>query len=525
MVDKVNDPLHLVAHSRSAERGQEIVPPQQERYEGSATRRSLSRRRLSALRALAVVPFAGFAALSLSSFVATEQGGVRLSLPPLANASQALVDLANVDLGALAVAVPESAEDSYFWSAASIPPPADLEAERATRESVLALTAPDHLLEARALAERAEKVMRVRRGDTLMSLLTDAGIPREDALSTVDALRNVYDPRRIWAGQQISLHFDPLSDAPVFRGLSLDRSYDRRVVVAKADDGGFVAKEERRALHREHRLARATITSSLFEAGAEEGVPAAVLVELIRAYSYEVDFQREIRTGDSFEILYEEVRNDAGEVVPQGNIAYANLVLGGKAHRIFAFTPKSGIDDYFQENGQSVRKALLRTPVDGARISSRFGKRRHPVLGYTKIHKGLDFAAPTGTPIYAAGDGIVERANRYGSYGNYVRLRHSGTYKTAYAHLHRFASGMRAGKRVKQGQVIGYVGTTGRSTGPHLHYEVHVDGRQVNPLGLKLPAGEKLKGKDLDNFRVAKADIERLYASLGGVTRLAQKGE
>jgi len=264
------------------------------------------------------------------------------------------------------------------------------------------------------------------------------------------------------------------------------------------------------------------IKSSLFEAGAAAGIPPAVLVELIRAYSYDVDFQREIRQGDSFEVLYEQVKDDNGEVVHPGKIVYAELVLGDKATRIFRFTPKSGFTDFFHETGQSVRRALLRTPIDGARISSRFGKRRHPVLGYTKMHKGLDFAAARGTPIYAAGNATVEMAGRNGSFGNYIRLRHTGVYKTAYAHLKSIARGVRVGARVKQGQVIGYVGTTGRSTGPHLHYEVHVNGRQVNPLSVKLPAGEKLKGKELENFRLARSKVERTYARLNGVTRVAQ---
>ena len=185
------------------------------------------------------------------------------------------------------------------------------------------------------------------------------------------------------------------------------------------------------------------------------------------------------------------------------------MVLSGKPVRRYRYTPKSGVTDYFDEKGQSVRKTLMRTPIDGARLSSGYGMRKHPILGYSRMHKGVDFAAPRGTPIYAAGDGVVEMAGRNGGYGNYVRLRHTGSYKTAYAHMRGFAKGIRAGVRVKQGQVIGYVGTTGRSTGPHLHYEVMVDNKQTNPRSIKLPSGETLKGADLKAYEVARQDIDR----------------
>ena len=190
---------------------------------------------------------------------------------------------------------------------------------------------------------------------------------------------------------------------------------------------------------------------------------------------------------------------------------YATLILGGKRIELHRFTPESGRTDYFGPDGQSVRKTLMRTPIDGARISSGFGRRKHPVLGYTKMHRGTDFAASRGTPVYAAGDGVIERSSRNGAYGNYIRIRHNGTYKTAYAHLNGYAKGIRSGARVKQGQVIGYVGTTGRSTGPHLHYEVHVNGKQVNPRKIKMPSGEKLKGKDLEAFAAARHELQQLY--------------
>lgn len=235
------------------------------------------------------------------------------------------------------------------------------------------------------------------------------------------------------------------------------------------------------------------------------------MIELIRTFSFDVDFQREIQKNDGFEVLYETFTDINGQQARTGEVLYAGLILGGKRIELHRFTPESGRTDYFSPDGQSVRKTLMRTPIDGARISSGFGRRKHPVLGYTKMHRGTDFAAARGTPVYAAGDGVIERASRNGAFGNYVRIRHNSTYKTAYAHLNGYAKGMRSGTRVKQGQVIAYVGTTGRSTGPHLHYEVHVNGKQVNPRQIKMPSGERLKGKDLEAFAGARRDLQQLY--------------
>ena len=231
---------------------------------------------------------------------------------------------------------------------------------------------------------------------------------------------------------------------------------------------------------------------------------------MIRAFSFDVDFQRELQPGDRFALLYETLHEHDGQLAKPGDLLYAELVLSGKPIGIYRFTPESGITDYFTADGRSVRKSLLRTPIDGARISSGYGMRRHPILGYSKMHRGVDFAAPTGTPIYAAGHGTVEKAARFGGYGKYVRIRHNGSYKTAYAHLSRYGRGIKAGARVKQGQVIGYVGSTGRSTGPHLHYEVISNGKQVNPRSIKLPAGERLKGADLKAFQEARERIDAL---------------
>jgi murein DD-endopeptidase MepM/ murein hydrolase activator NlpD len=265
----------------------------------------------------------------------------------------------------------------------------------------------------------------------------------------------------------------------------------------------------------------ASINSSLYVAGVNLGIPPAIMIDLIHLYSFDVDFQRDIQPGDSFAVMYENQYDESGKAVQQGDITYAALTVGGQTLRLYRYKPGNGDVDYFNEKGESARKALLRTPVDGARISSTFGMREHPVLGYSRMHKGVDFAVPPGTPIYAAGNGTVEMAGIYGGYGRYVRLRHNSDYSTAYGHMSGFGAGIHPGARVHQGQVIGYVGSSGLATGPHLHYEVLRDGSQINPMGLKLPSGQKLVRADLAKFQQARADVDRRFAGLSPNAHIA----
>ncbi len=365
----------------------------------------------------------------------------------------------------------------------------------------------------------------VKSGDSLMQVLTAAGIERRQAHSAIESLRSVYDPRRLRVGDELRLKFAPPADGEEqaqlqFVGLTLPLAFDRDVAVRLRADGSFSAEEVEKSLDKQTERAVGEINSSLFVDGSDAGIPAAVLVELIRIYSFDVDFQREIQPGDRFELMFDRFYDKTGAPVSDGAIRYAKLTLRGKELPLYRYTTSDGDPDYFNADGESVRKALMRTPIDGARLSSRFGKRRHPILGYTRLHAGVDFAAPSGTPIYAAGNGVVEAIGRNGGYGNYVRLRHNSTYHTAYAHLKGYARGLKKGTRVRQGQVIGYVGSTGRSTGPHLHYEVHRDRKQINPLTLKLPSGEKLAGKRLAEFQTHRERIDRVFTAAADV-RLA----
>ncbi|MGF1605577.1 MAG: M23 family metallopeptidase [Rhodothalassiaceae bacterium] len=352
--------------------------------------------------------------------------------------------------------------------------------------------------------------MQLKAGDTLMAALMREGADRQDAYDAIDALRGEIDVRRLRAGTAGRLHFrnGQLDD------LVLRLEPDRELVSHRRSDG-FASAWRALPTTAVTGFAAGPISSSLYLAADAQGVPAHVILQLIRMFSYDVDFQRDIWPGDRFELIWERAVVQADGTIRDGAIAAARLSLRDKHFEIFRFIdPDTGEPAYFHRDGRSVRKSLLKTPIDGARLTSHFGPRRHPVLGYTRMHKGLDFGAPTGTPIYAAGDGVVERASRYGSYGHYVRIRHNSEYKTAYAHLSRYGAGIKAGARVRQGQIIGYVGATGRVTGAHLHYEVLKNGAQVNPRSLDLPAGTQLSGQALAALQALAAQHQDDLAAL-----------
>ncbi len=251
------------------------------------------------------------------------------------------------------------------------------------------------------------------------------------------------------------------------------------------------------------------IMSSLYKSATDKNIPANLIIEFARIYGFQVDFQRDIRRKDSFQIMYEVFVNDNKKVIETGNILYANLKLSGQDNSLYYFDYK-GSEGHYDKNGKSVKKALMKTPINGARLSSPFGMRKHPIDGFNKMHKGTDFAAPKGTPIMASGNGVVKKAGWCGGGGNCVVIKHNSTYQTVYAHMSKFAKGIGSGVRVKQGQTIGYVGSTGKSTGPHLHYEVIVNGKRINSQKLKLPSGKVLKNKQREIFETKKIKLDVL---------------
>jgi len=256
------------------------------------------------------------------------------------------------------------------------------------------------------------------------------------------------------------------------------------------------------------------ITNSLYQTALGLEIMPNIIIEFARLYGFQVDFQRDVWKNDSFQIIYEEFLNKDGKVIETGNIIFSNLNLQNKDLKLYRHEYEKDKIDYFDESGKSMRKTLMKTPINGARLSSSFGKRKHPILGFTKMHTGTDFAAPTGTPILASGDGLVVRAQWCGGGGNCVKIKHNRVYQTVYAHMSKFARGIKKGARVKQGQIIGYVGSTGLSTGPHLHYEVIENGKKINSQKLKLPSGKILKGDQRKIFEVNKIKIDVLKSNL-----------
>ena len=255
------------------------------------------------------------------------------------------------------------------------------------------------------------------------------------------------------------------------------------------------------------------ILQSLYKTAVDLDVQPNIVIEFARIYGFQVDFQRDIRKSDNFQIMYEVFENDDGKIFETGNIVFANLKLSGIDNALYYFDKKKS-EGHYDKNGKSVKKALMKTPINGARLSSAYGMRKHPIDGYNKMHKGTDFAAPSGTPIMASGDGVITRAKWCGGGGNCIKIKHNSTFQTVYAHMKNFARGIKVGLRVKQGQIIGYVGSTGKSTGPHLHYEVIENGKKINSQKLKLPSGKILSGKERELFEVKKIKLDVLKSEL-----------
>lgn len=371
----------------------------------------------------------------------------------------------------------------------------------------------------------SEKVLRLSSGETLVGALIRAGAERQEAQDAVDALAKTINPRKLQTGMEIKTGLETVPGMKAKKLLTVLVVPDalREVIAIRNLEGRYAVHEVAKTLTREQVRAAGRIEDSLFMAATRAGVPVPVLSDMIRLYSYDVDFQREIQPGDAFELYFERLVDADGATVKTGDLLFASLTLSGATHRLYRHVVAGGRVEYYDDKGRNVRKALLKTPIDGAKLSSSFGMRHHPILGFNMMHRGIDFAAPTGTPIVAAGDGLVEKAGRQDAYGNYVKIRHTKSHATAYAHLSRFAPGLKAGKRVRQGEVIGYVGSSGRSTGPHLHYEVLIGEKQVNPLSVKSPPNDPLVGKDLALFLNVKKELDAKIAAAPVATRVAQR--
>ena len=369
-----------------------------------------------------------------------------------------------------------------------------------------------------------EKIkVKVKSGDTMAEILQENNIGIDATNAIIKAMKKHYNPRNIRVGQKFDIEINHLTaEKAELKNIKIKTGKLSHIEVRPKGEK-FAAEKVKVKTDKQLARAGGVVSSSFYEAGDDAGIPAPVIVEMTKAFSYDIDFQRDIKPGQELEVLFEQlVSKEDGAVVGHGDLKYAAFKLRGKKMEVFKFTDKQGSTGYYKPNGESVRKALLKTPVK-ARISSKYGMRKHPILGYNRMHKGIDFAARSGTPIYAAGDGRINYAGRKGGYGNYIKIKHNNGYETAYAHMKKFAKGMRNGKYVKQGQVIGYVGSTGRSTGPHLHYEILKAGKHINPAGAKFRTGRVLKGTELANFKKQKSRLKNQLASLPRIVeRVAQ---
>ena len=337
-----------------------------------------------------------------------------------------------------------------------------------------------------------EDVYKLQSGEGLATLLARAGFTRADASAAINEVIGRASLRALPVGLEVRA---------TEHGFAFSTKSGREIYALRDPEEGWMAFTAIRPVERYVAYAQGIIDDSIYRAASASDIPDRALAEYIRVMGFSVDFQREVRSGDAFELLYEQaVDSITGDLV-ETKLHYAGLMLSGKQLGYYRFDHDGTRVGWYDRNGQSAARTLIRTPISGARLSSSFGMRRHPISGYNKMHKGVDFAAPSGTPIIAAGSGVVIKSGWLGAYGRYVRIRHNGTYSTAYAHMSRISRGITPGARVEQGQVIGYVGSSGRSTGPHLHYEILVNNRKVNPLTVSLPTGEKIPPELLAPFK------------------------
>jgi len=351
-------------------------------------------------------------------------------------------------------------------------------------------------------------------GDTYESIINNLEISKIEKKLLLKSIAKHKSLKILRTGQKFFFKIDQM-EGPTILEFKIETDKKNEMYFSRIiNKNTFISKLIEKNFSKEITYKEAIIKSSLYSSAINLGIKPNVIIEFARLYGFQVDFQRDIWKNDVFQIIYEEFKNEKGKVVDTGEIIYANLKLQNIDLQLYKFEYKKNKIDYFDENGKSVRKTLMKTPINGARLSSSFGNRKHPILGYNKMHTGTDFAAPKGTPVMASGDGKITRAKWCGGGGNCVKIKHNSTYQTVYAHLSKFGRGIKKGVRVKQGQIIGYVGSTGMSTGPHLHYEVIENGRKINSQKMKLPSGKILKGQERKLFEVNKIKIDVLKSEL-----------
>ena len=352
----------------------------------------------------------------------------------------------------------------------------------------------------------------IKKNDTVEKILKQYKV-KDSEIRKITAKLKEKKLANIYSGRKLSLILKKLeNNSNTVVSLVYPINNTASVEILKSQNN-FLVKENILQLYKKEVVVKNIIKNNLYKSAVDSGVEANIIIEFARIFGFEVDFQRDIRKGDWFEILYEKFEDDNNKVRDTGKIIYASMYVNGEEINLYNFKFNNE-EDYYDIKGKSITKSLMKTPINGARLSSSFGMRKHPILGYNKMHRGTDFAAPSGTPIMASGSGTVTRARWCGGGGNCVKIKHNSTYETIYAHMKAFAKGIKEGRKVKQGQIIGYVGSTGLSTGPHLHYEVIVNGKKVNSQKLKLPSGKILKGEERKQFEIDRIKVDLKLSSL-----------
>ena len=340
--------------------------------------------------------------------------------------------------------------------------------------------------------------LNLRRNEGIGPLLKMAGFNSNQVYGAVSAIKNIVNLKKLPVGLKVDV-LTPWNNK--LGAFSFQINNEFNVYAISDNKSNWSAFKAYRPIKKETLFVTGTIKSNLYLSAQEVGLPEDALIEFVQLMGYSIDFQRQIQTGDKFKILFKQSFDVLSEKrIGLEEISYAELNVSDESYKFYRFTDSEGKVGYYDEKGQSARKTLMKTPINGARLSSGFGMRKHPIKGFSAMHKGVDFGAPSGTPIFAAGDGILEKVGWLNGYGRYILIRHNSTYKTAYAHMSGWAKGIRRGARVNQGQIIGYVGSTGNSTGPHLHYEILINSKQVNPLKVKMPSGKPINFKDKKTF-------------------------
>ena len=354
----------------------------------------------------------------------------------------------------------------------------------------------------------------LQEGETFTGALKQADLQDDEINDVVNIISKKIDLRKLNVGTLIETYTKSINDKKIINEIIIYPDIEKKIYVKKVNNK-FVAGEDKKKLFSKLKLYEVEIHNSIYESLKKIDTPDEIIMEFVQLYSFDIDFQRDIRKGNKIKIFFEIYTDSQNNYIKSGNINFSEIILDDESYELYRFQSEGDeFVEYFNSDGKSATKALMKTPINGARLSSGFGMRKHPILGYNKKHQGVDFAAPSGTPVFAAGDGVIEKAGWNGSYGKYIRIKHNSKYKTAYAHLNSYARGIRPGAKVKQGQIIGYVGSTGRSTGPHLHYEVLVNGKRRNSQRLKLPSGRTLRGTDREKFEISRIKIDVMRSSL-----------